>query len=106
MLIEFLCRTTSPELYINSAHFQFPDGHEIVIDREMSEWSYDPEKEEIHMIWRNLYRWEDEHYNEPVPYRLLKDAASVLFEIEDDAPEGYDITCVNFWLLRIKEEQN
>ena len=102
--------------YINTVNFVIKkDGlrTKITIDRDSTEWTYNDGA--LSMRWNNCYLWaindchlfvtEDENgthyglYNLDVEeLRSLLDGAICYFELEDDAPEDYQVI-VQRWSL-------
>ena len=93
MKISFLCETNNFELtYVNAAVFILKDGREVTIDRNKTEWGrnyYD----KLEMEWLDCYIWDGKNEIE-ITDEEFEDAHFVRFEVEDDAPDGYYIECV------------
>lgn len=97
MYVEFKCLSNTKTPWINTAIFMV-DGKEVVIDRGTTEWVYDAESRVLSMNWSDVYIWDGEDENYDIPVDLMKKAVFKEFDIEDDAPENYEIKCIACWI--------
>lgn len=89
MRIEFEGITNSKDVYINTATFRLPSGREVTVDRDRTEWSVS-DAGILRMEWKNCYIWDEEEARYEFP-KEFDDAEFVSIEVEDDAPEGYEV---------------
>lgn len=91
MNIYFECKTNHQIPYINIMTIISPEGNEIVIDRDTTEFSFDENNNKMKMEWINPYIWDGEKPDYRIPDNVFKKGCFVKeIEIEDDAPEGYE----------------
>ena len=93
MRISFNCTTNVGIPYINIATFLKKDGTRVVVDREITEYTYDKKTGKMSMEWRGCYIWDGESESYDFPYDIFNGAVLESLEIEDDAPEKYAFTC-------------
>lgn len=96
--VEFECTSNTRTPWINTAIFAAEDGTEFVLDRCHTEYSFNPETGEQPMEWRDVYLWDGEDENYDIPENLIKNATLKELEVEDDAPEDYEISCTGCWI--------
>ena len=99
MRLSFSCEYTGAkpaEPFINTAIFTMADGSDLVLDRGTTEYTMRDDGT-MSMYWRQVYRWDgkDEHYD--IDPADMAGAVLKELEVEDDAPDGYGVTCVG-WL--------
>ena len=77
-------------LYLNTITIKRNDGKIVIIDR--NETNYTIENGIIDILFRGIYECEnDEIYPNNESVELYDNALIVGYEIEDDAPSGYDL---------------
>ena len=78
-------------LWLNTITVKRTDGKEVVLDRD--ETNYTLENGEADILFRGIYEWDDDaYYPDNVEDVKLYDGAEIIdYEIEDDAPEDYDL---------------
>ena len=112
MKIGFKCRVTgsADQPYVNTAVFKSPDGKEIVLDRDETEYSF--KDGFLNMTWRNVYIWDGEnclYVNDDDDARFKSSWIFIGLEIEDDAPEGYllyDVTAYDGYGREIEKGEH
>lgn len=79
-------------LYLNTITIKRNDGKIVTIDRD--ETFYTAEKGDVDILFRGIYEWngEEKLYPKYKDIDLYNEAEIINYEIEDDAPEGYDLT--------------
>ena len=97
MHVEFKCSSNAKTPWINTAIFMV-DGEEVVIDRDTTEWVYDAKSKVVSMNWSDVYIWDGEDENYDIPVAFMEKAVFKEFDIEDDAPENYEIKFRGTWL--------
>lgn len=74
MMIEFTgkIKNYTDGLYINTARFQLPSGKVINVDRDRTE--YDVNEDNLAMLWRGCYGWNDDgsDYELPADFHSAK----------------------------------
>ena len=82
-------------LYLNTITIKRNDGKIVVIDRD--ETNYSIENGSIDILFRGVYEWKDDkiYPNNNDAEKLYNGALVVGFDIEDDAPEDYDLVIEN-----------
>ena len=82
-------------LYLNTITIKRNDGKIVVIDRD--ETNYSIENGHIDILFRGVYEWKDDkiYPNNNDVEKLYNGALVVGFDIEDDAPEDYDLVIEN-----------
>lgn len=92
MVLHFEGKTNGDSVYINAARFILPTGERIVIDRDTTEYTIVDGK--LSMDWFGCYVWDGEKRNYDMPTScVFSNLAGV--EIEDDAPEDYELSITN-----------
>ena len=91
MKIRFICKTNYCTMWIDTARFVTKTGTEFVIDRDRTEWTYDAASQTMEMTWRDVYVWDGKTEDYGAAAKCLDGAQLVAFEIEDDAPEDYQV---------------
>ena len=83
--------TEDEGLWLNTITIKRTDGNEVVLDRD--ETNYTLKNGEADILFRGIYEWDDEaKYPDNLEDVRLYDGAEIIdYEIEDDAPEGYDL---------------
>ena len=83
---------TEELLYLNTITVRRNDGQKVVLDREETDYGLNYGIADI--IFCKAYVWdgEKEQYLENSDLALYDGAELIDYEIEDDAPEGYDLT--------------
>ncbi len=78
-------------LYLNNIKIRRNDGKIVIIDRD--ETYYTAENGKVDILFRGSYEWngEESFYPRYEDIDLYDNAIIVDYEIEDDAPEGYDL---------------
>ena len=78
-------------LYLNTITIKRNDGEFVIIDRD--ETNYTIKDGEIDILFRGLYEWNGEEsiYPKNEDIDLYNNALIVGYNIEDDAPEEYDL---------------
>lgn len=97
LVIEFEGLTTDAHCEINTISFEFPDGSIHTIDRDNTDFY--SEYGIFYMIWRNCYIWDGEEkiYLDVETYsEKFANAKIVSVDIEDDAPEQYEIEIMQY----------
>ena len=98
MRISFKCRTNKDYVMINTAKFTLPTGTTLTVDRTSTE--YDIEGEILDMTWGCTYLhaidgnciFSDTAYiTDSSGFEDLVADAKVIFELEDDADEDYEV---------------
>ncbi len=86
-------RANSDRLMINGIVLVMKDGAEHMVDRDKTEYSYDRETGDIRIDFVNPYIWdgENEDYDAGKISEYIRKAEYFLTDVEDDAPEGYEI---------------
>ena len=94
--------------YINKAKFMLATGSVISLDRLETNWDFEVKDGEAYlsMEWRNVYLWDIDDvslFSSEVPIlneaaELLKGAELIELEVEDDAPENYEVV-VKEWAV-------
>ena len=82
-------------LYLNTITIKRNDGKTVIIDRD--ETNYSIENGHIDILFRGVYEWKDDkiYPNNNDTEKLYNGALVVGFDIEDDAPEDYDLIIEN-----------
>lgn len=75
-------------LMLNAITVRRNDGKEVVLDRDES--TYILENGNADIVFQEVYEWGDEAYY-PTDPKLYDGAEVIDYEIEDDAPEDYDL---------------
>lgn len=111
MNIVFLCETNMPDkpVMINSLVFLLKDGSYLTVDRDETCTNAVVEGKYFSMIWKNCYLWSicDRNIFGDNGYRItdidainefkeLVAGVTAYFEIEDDAPEGYEVKLLDY----------
>ena len=94
MRLSFYCMSNMGYPWVNSAVFKTKDGSVIALDRDATEFDYDPKDRRMSMYWRCVYLWDDEDADYNIADDFLDGATFEGFEVEDDAPDGYYIRCL------------
>lgn len=85
--------TNSNNLYLNDILLIDEKGYKIIIDRDNTEWGVS--NGVISIQWKNLYIWkslEGKCNNSKLDINeAFQNAVDFKIEIEDDAPEGYEL---------------
>ena len=78
-------------LYLNTISIKRNDGKTVIIDR--NETDYTIENGIVDILFRGIYEWDCETaiYPNNKDTDLYNNALIVGYEIEDDAPSGYDL---------------
>ncbi len=97
MTIEFECLTNKRIQCVDFAIFSI-NGEETVIDRDHTEYIYDPDTGTVNMQWSGLYIWDGENENYDIPENFAEIAKFKSLEVEDDADEDYRIECIHVWV--------
>ena len=97
MTISFECITNTDMPWINTAIF-FTNRGELVIDRDRTEYNYDPITGLMSMDWRNVYIWDGHEPNYNIPDDFFDHAILKELEVEDDAPTNYEIKCIHCYI--------
>ncbi len=92
MNINFLARSNSDDVYVNTISLILKGGEEIVLDRDETTWSV-LSSGLVAVDWENTYRWDPDTNEQDYSYQLPEGAVirDVILNVEDDAPEGYFI---------------
>ena len=102
MTIYFICKTNNHVPYINTAKFLTKTGM-ITVDRDETEYDYDGESGQLEMTWKHVYIWDGNNKDYDSAEDLAENAIFAELEIEDDAPEDYEIECVECHLYDPKK---
>ena len=99
-MIVFEGTCNKPCYCVNSATFRYPDGREVMIDRDDTDY-YRTIDGRFKMFWTDCYLFDDEHISflTEKDYEELKNAEFVEFD-DDDVGAIIKVTNVEF----IKEE--
>ena len=78
-------------LMLNTITIKRNDGKVVVLDRDETEYTLKDKKADV--VFRGIYEWdEEEKYPDNFNDVKLYDGAELIdYEIEDDAPEDYDL---------------
>ena len=94
LMISFECISNTDVPWINTAKF-ITDKGEITIDRNHTEYGYNPVTRTLLMHWKLPYIWDGEEANYDIPEDFFEHAVLKELEVEDDAPAGYEIKCIH-----------
>ena len=97
MTISFECITNTDMPWINTATF-FTNYGEVTIDRDRTEYGYNPIAGVLSMDWKRPYIWNGEEPNYNIPEDFAVHAILKELEIEDDAPAGYELKCIHCYI--------
>lgn len=87
MRIEFACETNAEDPYVNTAVFRTKRG-DVVIDRCVTHYTYDPDDRRLEMDWYGCYVWDGKTEDYDMADQLADEIlALVRLELEDDADE-------------------
>lgn len=102
MDICFTCKTNKDYVAINTLIFKLPNGTEITVDRDDTE--YDIQGLDLTMVWRNCYLWAINDCNvfgfngkyikgnyERAEFKRLIERSTVSFMLEEDVDEDYKV---------------
>lgn len=93
MIFEFYGTATVDICMINTITFLLSDGREVIIDRDTTE--YTVENNNLSMLWRGCYIWDGGNKNyldSESEINLFFNAKIIDIDIEEDAPENYNVT--------------
>jgi len=95
MTIEFDCVSNDTStVYVNSASFKLDCGKIVTVDRDLTRISRS-DNGHISMAWSEIYIWDGENEIRDIEDLFSKGATLVGIEIEDDAPDGYNIEAIS-----------
>lgn len=97
MTISFECITNTDMPWINTATF-FTNRGELIIDRNRTEYTYDPITGLMSMDWKDVYIWDGHEPNYNIPDDFFDHAILKELEVEDDAPTNYEIKCIHCYI--------
>lgn len=99
MEIAFTGKSNIPHggMYVNNISVVLPSGEAAVVDRDVTEWSM-ADDGAFSMVWRSVYVVSGDDIL-PVPADFDR-AEIVGVEIEDDAPDGYEITFDSITIIK------
>ena len=78
-------------LMLNTITVRRKDGKKVVLDRDETNYTIKNEKADISFC--GVYEWDDEAIY-PSNTELYDGAEIIDYDIEDDAPEGYDLRII------------
>lgn len=93
MRFEAVCNVTLDECMINGAIFE-KDGKELFLDRDTT--YFDVGGGILDMEWRDCYLWDGDGADYDITPEMFDGAKFKRFDIEDDAPAGYDVTMIEY----------
>ncbi len=97
MRITFRCKTNKDYVMINTVKFTLPTGTVLTVDRTSTE--YDIADGELDMTWKCVYLHDIDgncisdtaYITDSSGFEDLVADAKVMFELEDDADEDYEV---------------